>query len=482
MQIYNSLTKQKEEFQPINPPEVKFYHCGPTVYWTQHIGNLRGMTMGDLIRRSLEYLGYDVDYVRNYTDVGHLTSDSDEGEDKMEKGAKREGKTPEEIADKYIKIFENDIKEINLLEPTHKAKVTSHIDDIIEMIKILLDRKAAYITQKAVYFDVTKAKDYPAFSNKKLEDQIEGAGTGDVTDADKKNPADFALWFFKTGAHKNALQTWESPFNSPAEDVENGRGFPGWHIECSVIAKEFLGKTLDIHMGGIEHKAIHHPNEIAQSETANNAPFSKYWIHNEHLTVNGAKMSKSEGTGFSLVEIKEKGFDPMDLRYFFLQAHYRSKQNFTWEALGAARKARLKLISKLWSVFNNTNGANTNINKDWKDKFTKALKDDINIPQALAIIWEILKKPDEKTYSTIIDFDRVMGLKLEDSDLKDSKPSSKEQINSIEIDKLVEKREQARKDKDFAEADRIRDQLDKEFGVVVEDTSEGSVWNKKDMT
>ncbi len=469
MQFYNTLTKKQEEFKPIEKNKVKFYQCGPTVYWTQHIGNLRAMTMGDLIRRSLIYLGYDVTYVRNYTDVGHLTSDADSGEDKMEKGAKREGLTPEEIADKYIKIFEDDIKELNLLAPDHKSKVTTCIDEIIKMIQILLDKNAAYITPKAIYFDVSCADDYPAFSNRKFEDQIEGAGSGDVTDKNKKHPADFALWFFKTGAHKNALQTWSSPFHST--EVENGQGFPGWHIECSVIAKKFLGDRLDIHMGGVEHIPIHHPNEIAQSEVANDKQFAHTWLHNEHLTVDDEKMSKSLGTGYSLLEVKEKGFSPMDLRYFFLQAHYRSKQNFTWEALHAARTARSNLINKLKKL-KDTRSPYNNAD-EIKTKFVAALEDDVNIPKALAIIWDVLKDKDFFDLDLIIKFDQVLGLDLENE-------ISKETILEIsnedkkEIDKLISERNQAREEKNYEKSDEIRDILKDKYGVEIEDTKDGT--------
>jgi len=471
MQLYNTLTKQLEEFKPIENGVVKFYHCGPTVYWTQHIGNLRGMTMGDLIRRSLMYVGYDVNYVRNYTDVGHLTSDADEGEDKMEKGAKREGLTPEAIADKYIEIFENDIKELNLLEPTHKSKATSQIDEIVEMIKILLEKKAAYTTPKAIYFDVTYAKDYPAFSNKKLEDQKEGAGKGDVTDPNKKHPADFALWFFKTGPHKNALQFWPSPFES--SEVNNGEGFPGWHIECSVIAQTFLGKKLDIHMGGVEHIAIHHPNEIAQSEAANEVKFANFWLHNEHLLVNDRKMSKSEGTGFSLKEIKDKGFDPMDLRYFFLTAHYRSKQNFTWEALEAAKNARRKLVDTLQRYKTQDQG---NLIDEYKSKFIQTIEDNVNTPQALAVVWDLVKSQerDMDKLTTILDFDKVLGLDLERS--IQSQPQSISKEREEEIEQLIKEREQARKAKDFAKSDQIRDQLKHQFSVEIEDTPSGTKW------
>ncbi len=470
MRLYNTLTRKIEEFKPQEKNKVKFYHCGPTVYWTQHIGNLRAMTMGDLIRRSLEFLGFDVIYVRNYTDVGHLTSDADEGEDKLEKGAKREGLTPEEIADKYIRIFENDIEKLNLKEPTYKSKATAQIKPMIKMIQTLFDKGYAYITPKAIYFDVTKVSDYPAFSNKKLNDEKFGAGKGKVQDPNKKHPADFALWFFKTGTHKNAMQYWSSPFKSP--EVENGYGFPGWHIECSVIANVFLEDTLDIHMGGVEHIAIHHPNEIAQSEAATGKQFSRFWLHNEHLTVDGEKMSKSKGTGYSLQEIIEKGFSPMDLRYFYLTAHYRSKQNFTYEALQASRTARLKLINKLKELKNKGNKRGKLI-EDALERFKNAIEDDVNIPKALAVLWDMLKndkfKPEDRVV-TALKFDEVFGLNLrEEIKSKEdifSKYSDKEKK---EIEKLLKQRQKARNNKDYKKADEIRDLLQKKYDFRVVD-------------
>src|SRR3990167_10930559 len=334
MKLYNTLTRKIEEFKPLEPEKVRFYHCGPTVYWVQHIGNLRAMTWADLIRRSLIYLGFKVNFVRNYTDVGHLTSDQDEGEDKMEKGAKREGLTPDQIAEKYIKIFDADTQKLNILPPDHKPRATQFIQQMIEMIRILLEKTHAYITDYAVYFDLSTFKNYNQLNRQKIDLNIAGMGKAKVDDPQKKHFSDFALWFFKKGAHKNALQTWSSPW---------GEGFPGWHIECSVMSKTLLGDTIDIHMGGVEHISVHHSNEIAQSESANGVTFVKYWLHNEHLKVEGGKMAKSAGTGLTLSDVIEKGFNPLDLRYFYLMAHYRSKQNFTWKALVSAQITFSKL-------------------------------------------------------------------------------------------------------------------------------------------
>jgi len=462
LQLYNTLTRQKEQFTPITPGKVLFYHCGPTVYWTQHIGNLRGMMMGDLLRRSLEYVGFVVKHVRNYTDVGHLTSDSDTGEDKMEKGAKREGMTPEKIAKKYIDIFESDTKALNLLEPTFKPRATEYIFQMIDIISTLLAKGFAYTTDLAVYFDVTKFSSYTALSHQQMDKIQEGAGKADVSDPRKKHASDFALWFFKAGVHSNALQYWKSPFQSLL--VRDGEGFPGWHIECSAMSKALLGTTIDIHLGGVEHIPVHHTNEIAQSEGASGVKFVKYWLHNEHLLVNDKKMAKSEGTGFSLAEIIDRGYDPLVLRYFFLQAHYRSKQNFTWEALDGAKKALQLLRNFVTSWKSNLNSKNKIIEKGklYKEKFTSAISDDLNIPKALGIVWDMTKSDiaDAEKLSLILDFDRVLGLGF--SDWK-----QKEIPKHIQI--LIEERNTLRKEKKFKESDVIRKQIE-DAGYSVNDT------------
>ncbi|HTW96541.1 MAG TPA: class I tRNA ligase family protein, partial [Candidatus Methylomirabilis sp.] len=269
--LYNTLGRKKEEFKPIKKGQATFYYCGPTVYWVQHIGNLRGSFCADIVHRTLEYLGYKVKMVRNYTDVGHLVSDEDSGEDKMEKGARREGLDPKEIAEKYIAVYEQDTKDLNILEPWRKPRATKHIKEMQAMVKTLLEKGFAYATPLAIYFDVAKFPNYTALSGQNLEKNIIGEGSGDVNDPAKKHARDFALWFFRAGVHANALQFWKSPFKSPL--VKAGEGFPGWHIECSAMSKKYLGDTLDIHMGGIEHIPVHHTNEIAQSEAANGVKF-----------------------------------------------------------------------------------------------------------------------------------------------------------------------------------------------------------------
>jgi cysteinyl-tRNA synthetase len=465
LKLYNTLTRKKEVFKPIKENRVAFYHCGPTVYWIQHIGNLRGMFCADIVVRVLRYLGYQVTHVRNYTDVGHLTGDNEDdpdlGEDKMEKAAKREKLDPQAIAEKYIKIFEQDTQELNILEPTFKPRATQCIQEMIEMTQILLNKGYAYTTDLAVYFDISKAKNYTQLSGQKSEEKLKGAGKAEVSDPQKKHPADFALWFFKAGKHKNALQYWSSPFKSHL--AKNGQGFPGWHIECSVMANKYLGKTIDIHMGGVEHIPIHHTNEIAQSEAANGIKFVNYWLHNEHLLVDNQKMSKSEGTGYGLKEVKNKGFNPLALRYLFLQARYRSKQNFTWPAIEAAQKGFNNLVNQIRDLGNKLG----QVNKDYQKKFIEKISDDFNIPQGLTIVQEILKSnlPPQNKLATILDFNKALGLNLD--------KIRKEKITiPQEIKELLEKRQQARQDKDWAKADQLRKQIEKKR-YQIEDTKNG---------
>lgn len=465
--LYNTLTRKKEEFKSIKKNLVTMYHCGPTVYWTQHIGNLRGMFCSDLIVKTLRYNDYKIKFARNYTDVGHLTSDQDEGEDKMEKASKRENKNPIEIANKYITIFEQDIKELNIENATYRPRATKYIKQAIKMVDVLLKKGFAYSTDLAIYFDVSKAKNYNQLSRQRIEENISGIGRGDVEDKNKKHANDFALWFFKAGKHKNALQYWKSPFKSSL--VKNGEGFPGWHIECSTMSKKLLGKTIDIHMGGIEHIPVHHTNEIAQSESANGVKFVNYWLHNEHLLVNNEKMSKSEGTTYSLEEIKQKGFNPLSLRYFFLQAHYRSKQNFTFESLKSSETGLNNIYNQIQLLGKKIG----KINIEFKKKFTESLNDDFNSPKALAILQEILKSnlknPDK--LATILDFDKVLGLNFKNIKI--------EKINIPEnVKKLAEKRLIARKEKNWSESDKLRDEINK-LGFEIEDTGDSYNFKKK---
>lgn len=467
--LTNTLSREKELFKPITEGVVGMYHCGPTVYWNQHIGNMRAVVIADFLRRTFEYNNYKVTLVRNYTDVGHLTGDNigdaDTGIDRMTKAVQREQLSPDEIANKYIELYNRDIASLNTLPPTNAPKATEHISDMIAMVVQLLDDGFAYTTDSAVYFDVSKYPDYTKLSGQKLDLQETGTGHGDAHDTSKKNPHDFALWFFKVGSHANALQTWESPFVSPL--VENGRGFPGWHIECSAMSKHFLGETFDIHLGGIEHIPIHHTNEIAQSTCANHKHFVNYWLHNEHLMVDGKKMAKSEGTSYLMSDIIDRGFEPLALRYFFLQAHYRSKQNFTWDALTASQTALRKLRATIQQF---PDGGT--ISESYQTLFKEMMNDDLNTASGLATVWELLKNPevsDTDKKATILDFDRILGLDLTKQE-------------SIEIpDKVVQllaERSQARADKNFARSDEIRNEIES-LGFIVKDNGSEQVVTKK---
>lgn len=475
LKIQNTLSRKTQKFHPLKRGKVLLYQCGPTVYWTQHIGNMRAAVETDLVVRSLRYLGYNVKFVRNYTDVGHLTGDNlgdaDSGEDRMEKGAKRENTTPDEIAKKYIEIFEADTHSLNVLEPDKKPRATAYVKEMIKMVSELLKKGYAYETSKAVYFDVSKFPRYNDLNRQKLEENREGAGSGHVSDPEKKHQQDFALWFFKTGVHKNALQTWQSPFHS--SEVSNGEGFPGWHIECSAMIRKLLGKTIDIHLGGIEHVSVHHTNEIAQSEAANGVKFVDYWMHYEHLTVDGSKMAKSQGTAFSLAEIKEKGFDPLDLRTLYLQAHYRSKQDFTWKNLEAARKTRENIVEKISHMraeLGSHRVSHKDVNESFQKQFIEALENDFNIPEAFALVQEVLRSHlhMKEKLATLYSFDEVLGLKFHEARL----PRNNIQLTP-EIEALLSERAKARAAKNWSESDRIRDELKAKYGLIVEDKPTG---------
>jgi len=452
IKIYNTLSREEEIFSPILENKVGIYQCGPTVYWTQHIGNMRSVVLSDLIVRTFKYLDYDVNFVRNITDVGHLTNDNDQGEDKMEKASKRDNKSPEEISNFYLSKFNIDSEKLNTLPVDNSPKATDHIQEMVEMIEVLIDKGYAYKTSLAIYFDISKAKDYTRLSKQNLDEIINNAGTGDITDSSKKNQNDFSLWFFKAGSHENAIQTWNSTW---------GEGFPGWHLECSAMSKKYLGDTFDIHIGGVEHISIHHTNEIAQSEAANGTDFVNYWMHNEHLLVDNGKMSKSEGTSYSLDDIIEKGFTAMDLRYFFLQAGYRSKQNFTWEALEASKIALSRLKNAITNI-----GSEGEINPQFKEEFTNIITDDFNIPQALALVSNVMKSdisPGDKK-STILNFDKVLGLELDKEIETADVPES--------VTSLANKRLDAKNEMDFVTADKLRNEI-LSMGYEIKDIEDG---------
>jgi cysteinyl-tRNA synthetase len=462
LHIYNSLSKSVEEIVPIHKGEIGMYACGPTVYGFTHIGHGRKYVTDDVLRRTLEILDeLKVKHVQNVTDVGHLTSDADSGEDKMEKGAEASGKTVWEVAEEYTEYFNEVMKELNILPPTVVCKATDHIADQITLIEKIMANGYAYDTPEAVYFDVTKFADYGKMFNQSFDDKTVGAREEVEAGEYKKHPQDFVLWFKRVGKYENHVMRWESPW---------GDGFPGWHIECSAMSMKYLGEQFDIHTGGEDHLSIHHPNEIAQSEAGTGKkPFVKYWVHTTFLMVDGKKMSKSLGNLYKLTDLAEKGFSPLALRYYFLTTHYRKQMNFTWEGLNGAKTALTKLnkmVVDLEDVPVTADGWSDE-GDIWYQKFVSAMEDDLNTAQALSVIWEMMKSDisDEAKKNLVNVMDSVLGLNL----------GTEEEKNigiPEEIKDLLTKREEARKTKNWAESDAIRQQIT-EMGYKVEDYADG---------
>lgn len=446
LKLYNTLTRKKEEFKPLKKGEVGMYNCGPTVYWYQHIGNLKAYLFADLVRRYLEFKGYKVKQVINVTDVGHLTSDADEGEDKMEKAAKKEGKTAKEVADYYLNIFLEDLKKLNIEQPRIWCKATEHIKEQIELIQKLEKKGYTYRTEDGIYFDTSKFKNYSKLGRL----NIEGLKAGKRIDMrDKRNKTDFALWKFSEEPGKRQ-QEWDSPW---------GIGFPGWHIECSAMSMKYLGETFDIHTGGIDHIPVHHTNEIAQSEAATGKKFVNYWMHENFLTFGGEKVSKSKGGLYTISELEEKEFAPLVYKYFILTGHYRKPIDFSLDILENAKNSYTRLKNILENIEDDKKE-----NKEYLQEFEKAMDDDLNTPLALQVLWKLVR--DEKAqgkYRTIKKMDSIFGLKL----------LEKEEVDVPEnVRKLVKEREEARKKKDFKKSDEIREKI-KKLGFQVDDTSEG---------
>jgi len=449
MKIYNSLTRKIEEFKPIKKDEVGIYTCGPTIYDYAHIGNFRTYLTSDLIVRNFIHQGYKVKFVMNLTDVGHLTGDNlgdaDLGEDRMEKGAKRENKTAWDIAKFYEVAFLKDFERMNYVKPFVFPKPTDHIDEQIDMIQKLLDKKLAYEIEDGIYFD-TKAFEKLGYKYGELSDLDkikEGARV--EPNPNKLDPRDFALWKKSQNPGERHME-WASPW---------GIGFPGWHIECSAMSTKYLGDTFDIHIGGEDLRQTHHPNEIAQAEGATGKKFVNYWIHSAFLKVDNQRMGKSLGNAFTLDQIIEKGFSPFDLRYFYMSAHYREILNFTWEALEASKNARLKLNNYVLSLKKGRNSLHEEKDdkrKEFLNKFEDAINDDLNMPRAMAILWEMIKSniSEEDKLDLVYSFDEILGFNLR---------NLKEEEISIEAKNLIAKREEYRKEKNFEKADEIRDQL-----------------------
>ncbi len=454
MRLFNTLTRQKEEFRPSEDNKVKMYTCGPTVYNWAHIGNLRSYIFADVLRRVLEYDGYAVEQVMNITDVGHLTSNADEGEDKLEKGAAREGKTAWEVAEFYTNAFKEDIKKLNVQEPSVWCKATDHIKEQIEFVKKLEEKGFTYRTSDGIYFDSSKLPEYAELA--KLD--IEGMKAGARIDMrEKRNITDFALWKFSPKDEKRVME-WDSPW---------GVGFPGWHIECSAMGTKYLGNVIDIHTGGIDHVPVHHTNERAQNIAVFGKPVVRFWMHHEHVLIGEAKMSKSKENFLNLNSIIEKGFDPLALRYLYLSAHYRSRVNFSWESLEAAQNTLKNLYERVLSWDGNSAGDMLS-DGDYQSRFMDAINDDLDTPRALAVVWEMIKdnnlgEADKR--AAILKFDKVMGLGL--AHLK------KEEVAvPAEVQDLINARNKARLEKNWAESDRLRDEIEKR-GFLIEDTAEG---------
>ena len=463
IQFYNTLTRQKGEFKPLEGNTVRIYSCGPTVYSYAHIGNFRAYIFMDTLRRVLQYNGYELNHVMNITDVGHLESDADEGEDKMEKAARKENKDPYEIAKYYTEIFFRDMERLQIQRPETIAKATEHIPEMLEFVQGLGKNGYAYETSRGIYFDISKLDKYPVLSNRNIDEQIAGARV-DV-DEEKRNPYDFALWIKAPETH---IMKWESPW---------GLSYPGWHIECSAMGRKYLGDEFDIHTGGIDHIPTHHENEIAQSKGLTGKVPAKCWMHVEFLQVDGGKMSKSLGNTYTLDQLQEKGIEPLAYKLFCFTAHYRTKLNFTFDTALSTQKALNRLREGFLKHQEGTEEIASEKIKEYEDKFLATINDDLNMPAAMGIVWEIIRNQEKsKQYAKLLlKFDKVLGLDLENS--KQYLEEAKNVELPEEIAELLEKRKQARENKDWAMSDKIRDEL-KEKGYSVKDTKEGMTVEK----
>lgn len=464
--LYNTMTRNKEEFIPANKNKVGMYTCGPTVYNYAHIGNLRTYIFEDALKKSLEYVGYKVKHVMNVTDVGHLQSDGDEGEDKMALGASREHKTVWEIAKFYEDAFFEDCKKLNVKRPTVVCRATEHIEDMIKFVQKLEERGYTYESNGNVYFEIDKFEDYTKLANLSI-DELE-AGSRIEIDPNKKNPLDFVLWFTNS-KFSNQIMQWDSPW---------GRGFPGWHLECSTMSIKYLGENIDIHCGGIDHIPVHHTNEIAQSEAALGHKWVNYWVHGEFLVLDGGKMSKSSGDFLTVSKLEEEGFSPLDYRYFCLQSKYRKQLVFSFESLKDAQNGYKALKKKIGTILTNideTYNMNKELISGYQEKFKTQISDDLNIANAFTVLNAVIKDGElnnkEKAF-LIENFDKVFSLNL--------MTIEKEAIEVDEklINHLIEERNIARKEKNYKRSDEIRAQL-LEMNIEVLDSKEGTSWRVK---
>ncbi len=461
MKLYNTRSRMIEEFVPNNKDVVTLYTCGPTVYHFAHIGNLRTYIMEDVLEKALNFVGYNVKRVMNITDVGHLTSDGDTGEDKMLKGAKREHKSVMDIAKYYTDCFKEDCNELNITWPETVIPATSMIDYYINFIEELIKKGYAYFANGNVYFDTSKLKDYYVLSNHVLDDLMEGVREGVSIDSNKKNKNDFVLWFTKSKFDSQELK-WDSPW---------GLGYPGWHIECSCISIKYLGEYLDIHCGGVDNIFPHHTNEIAQAESYLGHKWGNYWFHTEHLNDSTGKMSKSKGEFLTVSLLKEKGYNPLSYRFLCLQSHYRKQMIFTFESLDIAENAYKKLLNRVANLKNN-GVVDKNIKEMYITKFKETLEDDLNTSNSLTVLYEVLKSDinDATKRELVLEFDKVLSLDLMKSNTNDVDSNKKKYIQE-----MIEKRELAKREKNYVLADEIRNKLNEE-GIVLKDTREGTIY------
>jgi len=456
MRLYNTLSRQKEELVPVEPGKVKIYTCGPTVYFYAHVGNFRAYVFADTLRRVLEYLGYEVSHVMNITDVGHLTTDDDWGEDKLEAGARREGKTPQEIARFYEQAFFRDGKKLNILRPHVVCRATEHIPEMIALVQRIERNGFAYKTSVGLIFDTGRYPDYWRLGRLNLEEQRPGARV--QVDPERRNPWDFALWITNQPKH---LMQWDSPW---------GRGFPGWHLECSAMSMKYLGERFDIHTGGIDHIPIHHTNERAQNFAATGKEVVSLWCHNAFLQLGAARMGKSEGNIMTVAELEQQGFEPLAFRYLCHTALYRMPLSFSHEALVSAQNGLRGLRELRLNVQDEPAGEGADWIEPLRAEFRQAIEDDLNIPQALAVAWKVVregnKRRDRRAWEALVDFDRVLGLGL----------SEESDVIPAAVTELARRRQAARAARNWAEADRLRAEI-ASLGYQVEDTKDG--WRLK---
>ena len=467
MKIYNTLTKKKEVFKPISEEQVCIYTCGPTVYHYAHIGNLRSYIMEDVLEKELRYEGYNVKRVMNITDVGHLSSDADTGEDKMLKGAKREHKTVMEIAKFYTDAFFSDCKKLNIKTPDVVEPATNCIDEFINMIKVLLEKDYAYVAGGNVYFDTSKLKEYYTLTSHDEDELMVGVRDDVDEDENKKNKTDFVLWFTKSKFDNQELK-WNSPW---------GVGYPGWHIECSCISIKHLGEHLDLHCGGIDNIFPHHTNEIAQSESFLGHKWCNYWFHVHHLNDKSGKMSKSKGDFLTVSLLESKGYDPVVYRMFCLQSHYRKPLQFSYQVLDSVAAGYKKLRNRIGKLTNDGE-INQELVKEYKEKFIDVVGNDLNTASGITLVYDVLKEDtNEATKLAIInDFDKVLSLDLTKGAIEEKKEENIDSELETYINEMIAKRAEAKKNKDFATADSIRDELASK-GIILKDTREGTTYH-----